>query len=131
MLNSSSSTPPSIKPQHRIAKKRAIRRRRIDLNCGCSIFLHINCADNGFTHRGEHHCVSGREFRFYLGGSKSPLFQDNQSRGSSSYVGQSIPRPNPVQLQPQEGVESTPSLPELPSLDDISSSFWDELFKSL
>nr|AEY68251.1 transcription activator protein [Tomato mild yellow leaf curl Aragua virus] len=129
MLNSSSSTPPSIKPQHRLAKKRAIRRRRIDLNCGCSIFLHINCADHGFTHRGEHHCVSGREFRFYLGGSKSPLFQDVPSRGPIIHNEQGLSHSNPVQLQHQEGAESTQSIPELPSLDDISSSFWDDLFK--
>nr|ASF23359.1 transcriptional activator protein [Tomato mild yellow leaf curl Aragua virus] len=129
MVNSSSSTPPSIKPQHRLAKKRAVRRRRIDLNCGCSIFLHINCADHGFTHRGEHHCVSGREFRFYLGGSKSPLFQDVPSRRPHVHNEQGLPHTNPVQLQPQEGTESTQSIPELPSLDDISSSFWDDLFK--
>ncbi|QCG75875.1 transcriptional activator protein [Tomato twisted leaf virus] len=129
MLNSSSSTPPSIKAQHRIAKKRALRRRRIDLNCGCSIFMHINCSNNGFTHRGEHHCASGREFRFYLGGSKSPLFQDSTSRGSNSHVAQDLPHPDPVQPQPQEGVESSQSFPELPSLDDISSSFWDDIFK--
>nr|ARV90345.1 transactivating protein [Euphorbia yellow mosaic virus] len=129
MLNSSSSTPPSIKAQHRIAKKRAIRRRRIDLNCGCSIFLHIDCADYGFKHRGVHHCVSGREFRFYLGGSKSPIFQDHRGGGPDIHVAPNIPHPDPVQLQPQEGTESTQSFPELPSLDDIDSSFWDDLFK--
>ncbi|UFT26571.1 transactivator protein [Desmodium yellow spot virus] len=131
MLNSSSSTPPSIKAQHRLAKRRPVRRRRIDLNCGCSIFLHINCRDNGFTHRGEHHCGSGREFRFYLGGSKSPLFQDNQRRETTVHKEHSLPHPSPVQLQPQEDVGSTQGLPELPSLDDIDSSFWDDLFKSL
>nr|UFT26557.1 transactivator protein [Bean leaf crumple virus] len=131
MQNSYSSTPPSIKTQHRITKRRAIRRRRIDLNCGCSIFLHINCADNGFTHRGEHHCASGREFRFYLGSSKSPLFQDEPRRGSNIHKDQDISHPNPVQPQPQEDAGSTQSIHELPSLDDISSSFWDDIFKSL
>ncbi|ABM60794.1 AC2 [Boerhavia yellow spot virus] len=129
MQNSSSSTPPSIKPQHRIAKRRAIRRRRIDLNCGCTIFLSLSCANYGFTHRGEHHCSSGREFRFYLGGSKSPLFQDAENRGPPVHRHEDIPRPDPVQPQPEEGTASTQGLPEFPSLDDISSSFWDDLFK--
>nr|ATI96915.1 transcriptional activator protein [Tomato yellow mottle virus] len=129
MLNSSSSTPPSIKPHHRNAKRRAIRRKRIDLNCGCSIFLHINCSNNGFTHRGEHHCASGREFRFYLGCSKSPLFQDVSSRRANLHIDQNLPHSNKVQPQPQEGTESSQSFPELPSLDDINSSFWEDLLK--
>ncbi|AFQ93638.1 transactivator protein [Dalechampia chlorotic mosaic virus] len=129
MRNSSSSKPPSIKAQHRASKRRAIRRRRLDLNCGCSIFLHINCIDHGFTHRGEHHCGSGREFRFYLGGSKSPLFQDHQSRGSYVHQEQSVPHPDQVQPQPEEGIGSSQSLLQLPSLDDFSDSFWADLFK--
>ncbi|AQT01545.1 TRAP [Sida bright yellow mosaic virus] len=128
MLNSSSSTPPSIKARHRIAKKRAIRRKRIDLNCGCSIFLHLNCVGHGFTHRGEHHATSGGEWRLYLGGSKSPLFQDIQARGTAVRKDQNIPRPDPVQPQPQESTGSPQSLLELPSLDDISESFWDDIF---
>nr|ALK03413.1 transactivator protein [Tomato severe leaf curl virus]ALK03463.1 transactivator protein [Tomato severe leaf curl virus] len=128
MQNSSPSTPPSIKPKHKIAKTR-IRRKRIDLNCGCSFYQHIDCANHGFTHRGEHHCGSGREFRFYLGGTKSPLFHDNQCRGPNLHQHQDIPHPNTVQPQPQEGAESTQSVPQLPNLDDISSSFWDELLK--
>ncbi|ACD93168.1 trans-activating protein [Tomato mild mosaic virus] len=128
MLNSSSSTPPSIKPKHRIAKKRATRRRRIDLDCGCSVFVHLNCAGHGFTHRGEHHCTSGREWRIYLGDIKSPLFQDIQRRGSTVHGDQSVPHPDTVQPQPQEDAGSTQGLPELPSLDDISSSFWDDIF---
>ncbi|QHB15492.1 AC2 [Papaya begomovirus 2] len=128
MQNSSSSTPPSIKPAHRIAKTR-IRRRRIDLNCGCSIYQHIDCAHHGFTHRGEHHCVSGREFRFYLGNSKSPLFQAGECRRPTMDEHQNLPRTNPVQPQPQEGIGSTQSLPELPNLDDTDSSFWDDIFK--
>ncbi|ADW10638.1 transactivator protein [Sida micrantha mosaic virus-[snap bean:Brazil:2003]] len=76
MLNSSSSTPPSIKPRHRIAKKRAIRRRRVDLECGCCLYQHLNCTGHGFPHRGIHNCTSGREWRIYLGDNKSPVFQD-------------------------------------------------------
>ncbi|AAZ29485.1 Trap [Bean golden yellow mosaic virus [HomesteadFL]] len=129
MRSSSPSQPPSIKAQHRIAKRRAIRRRRIDLNCGCSIFYHIKCADHGFTHRGEHHCASGREFRFYLGGTKSPLFQDHASGRSSIHTNKDIPHPSQVQSQPQESTGSPQSIPELPSLDDIDSSFWDDIFK--
>ncbi|AAR95969.1 TrAP [Tomato mosaic leaf curl virus] len=131
MQNSSSSTPPSIKPQHRRAKRAraTIRRRRLDLDCGCSVYVHINCRNHGFTHRGTHHCSSSNEWRFYLGGSKSPLFQDNPSGGPSIHNDQNLHHPNPVQLQPEEGVESTQGLPEFPNLDDISSSFWDDIFK--
>nr|CRI68246.1 Transcriptional activator protein [Pepper golden mosaic virus] len=129
MLNSSSSTLPPIKAQHRIAKKRPIRRRRIDLNCGCSIFIHINCANNGFTHRGEHHCTSGREFRFYLGGSKSPIFQDTSRGGPVVHQNQDIPHRSPVQPQPTSSISSPQGIPPFPSLDDFDESFWDDIFK--
>ncbi|CBA18088.1 transcriptional regulator [Sida Brazil virus] len=129
MLNSSSSTPPSIKRQHRIAKRRAIRRRRVDLECGCTIYQHLNCTGHGFTHRGTHHCTSGREWRLYLGDNKSPLFQDIRGRGSTIHNDQSISRPDQVQSQPQESVGSPQGLHDLPSLDDIDSSFWNDLFE--
>nr|ABA26611.1 TrAP [Cabbage leaf curl Jamaica virus]ABA26618.1 TrAP [Cabbage leaf curl Jamaica virus] len=129
MQNSSPLKPPSIKAQHKIAKRRAVRRRRIDLNCGCTIFLHINCADNGFTHRGEHHCSSGREFRFYLGGSKSPLFQDTTRRGPVVHQNQDLPHRSPVQPQPTESIGSPQSLLQFPSLDDFDESFWADIFK--
>nr|QGT31823.1 TrAP [Tomato chlorotic mottle Guyane virus]WLD53470.1 trans-acting protein [Tomato chlorotic mottle Guyane virus] len=129
MQNSSSSTPPSIKPKHRAYKKgRAIRRRRFDLECGCSIYQKIDCIGHGFTHRGTHHCTSGTEWRIYLGNNKSPIFQDIPSRGPAIHNNTSVPRPNPIQPQPPEEVGSSQGLPELPSLDDISSSFWDDIF---
>ncbi|QMV80670.1 trans-acting protein [Tomato yellow net virus] len=129
MLNSSSSTPPSIKTKHRIAKKRAVRRRRVDLDCGCTIYQHLNCTGHGFTHRGTHHCTSSREWRLYLGDNKSPVFQDVQSRGSTVHDDQSVSRPNKVQPQPEESVASPQGLFEFPGLDDISDSFWEDLFK--
>ncbi|ALK03509.1 transactivator protein [Whitefly-associated begomovirus 6] len=128
MRSSSPSNPPSIKTAHRQAKKKAIRRRRIDLECGCSIYFHIGCTGHGFTHRGTHHCTSGREWRVYLGDRKSPLFQDVQSRGTSVHQQQGVPRSDTVQPQPEESVGSPQSLPELPSLDDIDDSFWVNLF---
>nr|UBR90490.1 transactivating protein [Cnidoscolus mosaic leaf deformation virus]UBR90514.1 transactivating protein [Cnidoscolus mosaic leaf deformation virus] len=129
MQNSSSSTPPSIKTKHRAAKKRAIRRRRIDLLCGCTIYQHIECYGHGYTHRGTHHCTSGTEWRVYLGSSKSPLFQDNQRGGSHVHQDESVPRPYQVQPQPEESTGSPQVLPQLPSLDDFSDSFWEDLFK--
>ncbi|AEP82973.1 C2 [Tomato interveinal chlorosis virus] len=130
MRNSSFSTPPSIKVQHRAAKrKRATRRRRIDLQCGCSIYVHIHCAGHGFTHRGTHHCTSGREWRVYLGDIKSPIFQDVQCGGPTLHEDESLPRPDTVQPQPAESVGSPQGLSQLPSLDDIPESFWDEIFK--
>nr|QLB45385.1 transactivator protein [Tomato golden mottle virus] len=131
MQNSSSSTPPSIKPKHRIAKRKGIRRKRIDLDCGCSIYVHINCANNGFTHRGTHHCSSSREWRFYLGCSKSPIFQDIQRGGSHIHEHQDIPRADQVQPQREESFGSTQGIPKFPSLDDIPDGFWDDLFNSV
>nr|ALK03468.1 transactivator protein [Tomato mosaic Havana virus] len=128
MRSSSPSHPPSIKIAHRQAKKKTIRRRRIDLECGCSIYFHIDCAGHGFTHRGYHHCTSGREWRVYLGDRKSPLFQDKQSRGTTIHQEQGVPHTNQVQPQPEESVASPQSLPELPSVDDIDDSFWVNLF---
>nr|WLD53463.1 trans-acting protein [Tomato yellow leaf deformation dwarf virus] len=124
------STPPSIKPQHRIAKKkRAIRRRRIDLECGCSIYLHIDCRGHGFTHRGTHHATSSGEWRVYLGGAKSPVFQDNQRGDFAPRQHDSVPCPDTIQPQPEESVGSPQGILQLPSLDDFSDSFWDDLFK--
>nr|AAY33843.1 AC2 protein [Tomato mottle virus] len=128
MRSSSPSQPPSIKTAHRQAKKRAIRRRRVDLQCGCSIYFHLDCAGHGFTHRGTHHCTSGGEWRVYLGAKKSPLFQDTQGRGTTVYQNEGIPRTDTVQPQPEESVASPQSLPELPSLDDVDDSFWINLF---
>ncbi|QID41326.1 TRaP [Tomato mosaic severe dwarf virus] len=129
MRGSSSSNPPSIKAQHRAAKRRAIRRRRIDLNCGCSVYVHINCVGHGFTHRGTHHCTSSGEWRVYLGSTKSPIFQDIPSRRPTLHHDQSLPHPDTVQPQPQESVGSPQGIPELPSLDDFSDSFWDDIFR--
>nr|AAB18172.1 AC2 [Abutilon mosaic virus-HW] len=128
MRSSSPSHPPSIKKAHRQAKRRAIRRRRIDLQCGCSIYFHIDCTGHGFTHRGTHHCTSGGEWRVYLGDKKSPVFQDVQSRRTIIHQNENIPCTNTVQPQPEESVASPQSLPELPSLDDIDESFWVNLF---
>ncbi|CAQ57899.1 transactivator protein [Tobacco leaf rugose virus] len=129
MRSSSPSQPPSIKKAHRQYKKRrAIRRRRIDLQCGCSIYFHIGCTGHGFTHRGTHHCTSGGEWRVYLGDRKSPLFQDVQGRGPAVHQDQSIPHPDTVQPQPEESVGSPQGVHELPSLDDFPDSFWADIF---
>nr|CCH63337.1 TrAP [Peristrophe mosaic virus] len=129
MRSSSPSQNPCIKQIHKRAKKRAIRRRRVDLNCGCSIFIHINCVNHGFTHRGAHHCSSSNEWRFYLGSAKSPLFQDTSSGGPNIHTQQGVSPSNQVQLQPSEEIRSSQSLFQFPNLDDFSDSFWDDIFK--
>nr|QPB75069.1 AC2 [Pepper yellow leaf curl Thailand virus] len=111
-----------IKVRHRIAKK-TTRRRRVDLPCGCSYFVALGCHNHGFTHRGTHHCSSGREWRIYLDGQQSPLFQSNTTPREAIH---DEPRHNhradPVQLQPEESVGTTPMLPNLPNLDSFTSS---------
>nr|BAU79583.1 transcriptional activator protein [Papaya leaf curl Guandong virus] len=117
------STQVPIKVQHRIAKKKSIRRRRIDLNCGCSYYISINCHNYGLTHRGTHHCSSSREWRVYLDGTKSPLFQDNASRQQTI---QHEPRhntcANQIQSQPEESIGDTSVFSKLPDLDSFTSS---------
>ncbi|ALO02624.1 AC2 [Telfairia golden mosaic virus] len=120
-----------IKVSHQIAKKKAIRRKRIDLDCGCSFYLHIDCALNGFAHRGTHHCGSSAEFRLLLDDTQSPVLQNNRPRGTALLV---PPRhninSNPVQPQPEEGTGDSQVFSELQSLDDLTSSDWSFL-KSL
>nr|AKN20306.1 transcriptional activator protein [Sri Lankan cassava mosaic virus]UOF93283.1 transcriptional activator protein [Sri Lankan cassava mosaic virus] len=121
--SASRSTQVPIKVQHRAAKRKAIRRRRVDLNCGCSYYVHINCHNHGFTHRGTHHCSSGNEWRIYLGGSKSPLFQDHPARQPA--VQQAVGHnnhPDTLQPQPEESVGTTSMLDGFQGLDDLTAS---------
>nr|ADP09641.1 AC2 protein [Chili leaf curl Pakistan virus] len=118
------STQVPIKVQHRIAKK-GIRRRRVDLDCGCSYFIALRCHGYGFTHRGTHHCSSSREWRVYLGDSKSPLFQDIRApQPSISHEPRHHHNPNPVQPQPEESSGSAQVFSSLPNLDDLTDSDW-------
>nr|AYN61554.1 AC2 [Tomato leaf curl Karnataka virus]QCE30469.1 transactivator protein [Hollyhock leaf curl virus] len=116
------STPVPIKVQHRIAK-RGIRRRRVDLPCGCSYIITFTCHDHGFRHRGTHHCSSSEGWRLYLGGSKSPLFQDHgpQQPAVPDETGHNN-RPDTVQPQPEESVGTTQMFPGFPNLDDLTAS---------
>nr|ADC79177.1 C2 [Tomato yellow leaf curl virus] len=114
-----------IKIQHRIAKTKPVRRKRIDLDCGCSYYLHINCINHGFTHRGTHHCSSSPEWRFYMGDRKSPVFQDHQPRREAI---SNEPRhhfhSDKIQSQYQEGTGDSQMFSQLPNLDDLTASDW-------
>nr|AWX66804.1 transcriptional activator protein [Pepper huasteco yellow vein virus] len=122
------SSPPAIKLRHRFAKRQT-RRRRIDLACGCSIYIHINCANNGFTHRGTHHCSSSSEWRFYMGASKSPIFQNEVSGDPNVHTQQGVSHSGQSQPQHEESAGSPQSLLQLPSLDDVDDDFWADLLK--
>nr|CUR24646.1 transcriptional activator protein [Tomato leaf curl New Delhi virus]CUR24653.1 transcriptional activator protein [Tomato leaf curl New Delhi virus]CUR44403.1 transcriptional activator protein [Tomato leaf curl New Delhi virus] len=109
-------------------KKKGIRRRRVDLPCGCSYYISINCHDHGFTHRGVHHCASSREWRVYLGGSKSPVFHNIETRQ------QTIPHQsrhhqdsNTIQPQPAESSGTSQVFSNFPNLDGLTPSDWDFL----
>nr|AIL92571.2 transcriptional activator protein [Clerodendron yellow mosaic virus] len=97
----------------------------LHLNCGCSYYVSLNCHNHGFTHRGVHHCSSSNEWRVYLGGSKSPLFQDLKPPGPTILP---EPRhnnnPDPVQPQPGESTGTSQMLANLPDLDEFNSSDW-------
>nr|AFB81508.1 transcription activator protein [Cotton leaf curl Rajasthan virus] len=113
-----------IKVQHREAKRRN-RRRRVDLECGFSYYLSINCHNHGFTHRGTHHSSSSTEWRIYLGGAKSPLFQGYQPRQPSIHDGYGHTHDqDPVQLQHSESFGTAQVFSNLPNLDDLTASDW-------
>nr|QEM22662.1 transcriptional activator protein [Squash leaf curl Yunnan virus] len=116
------STQVPIKVKHRIAKRKT-RRRRIDLPCGCSYFVAIGCHNNGFTHRGITHCNSMREWRIYLDGKKSHIFEDNQAPRET--IPENL-RHNDVTSQvhpePEESVGDTQLFSSLPNLDSFTSS---------
>ncbi|BAD23955.1 transcriptional trans-activator protein [Honeysuckle yellow vein virus] len=117
------STQVPIKVQHRLGKKRAPRRRRIDLNCGCSIYVALGCANNGFTHRGHHHCSSGMEWRVYLDSAKSPIFQNHEPRSTAIQHGPGHNNDtDPIQPQPEVSTGSTQVLPDLQALDSLTTS---------
>nr|AFB17986.1 transcription activator protein [Acalypha yellow mosaic Siliguri virus] len=119
------STQVPINIQHTPAKSRAFRRTRVDLQCGCSYYLHINCHNHGFTHRGTHHCSSGDEWRVYLGGSKSPLFQDHRPpEPAVPHAPRHNHRPDTVQPQPEESVGTTSVLDGFQNLDSLTPSDW-------
>nr|UYR28583.1 AC2 [Tomato leaf curl New Delhi virus] len=109
-------------------KKKNIRRRRVDLQCGCSYYISINCHDHGFTHRGVHHCGSSREWRLYLGRTKSPVFQSIETRQQTvpdqSRHNQS---PSTVQPQPAESSGASQVFSNFPNLDGLTPSDWDFL----
>nr|UFP63055.1 AC2 [East African cassava mosaic Malawi virus] len=114
-----------IKVQHRTVKNRALRRRRVDLECGCSFYLHIDCINHGFSHRGTHHCASSKEWRFYLGNNKSPLFRNPQPRhGTREHAPGYHPTPDTVQPQHQEGTGDSQVFSQLQGLDDLTASDW-------
>ncbi|ALK03609.1 transactivator protein [Whitefly-associated begomovirus 7] len=118
-------SPLAVKVLHRNAKKRALRRKRVDLDCGCSFYLHIGCTNHGFTHRGTHHCGSGKEWRFYLGDNKSPLFQDTTTRPEAVQLQQRHNNcPDQVQPQPEEGSGDSQVFSDLPNLDCLTASDW-------
>nr|AWW25148.1 TrAP [Alternanthera yellow vein virus] len=111
-----------IKVQHRLAKRKP-RRRRVDLRCGCSLYISIYCHNYGFTHRGTHHCSLGREWRVYLGINKSPVFQDHQTRQQTIPTGtRHHYSSDTVQLQPAEGFGDTQMFSDLPDLDSLTTS---------
>nr|ALB25977.1 transcription activator [Okra enation leaf curl virus] len=113
-----------IKVQHREARE-LHRRKRVDLDGGCSYYLSINCFNHGFSHRGTHHCSSSKEWRLYLGGSKSPLFQDPQPRRPSIHDEHGHNKnQDPIQLQPSESSGSAQVFSDLPGLDDLTPSDW-------
>nr|AEG89798.1 transcription activator protein [East African cassava mosaic virus-Kenya] len=114
-----------IKVQHRTAKNRALRRRRVDLECGCSFYLHIDCINHGFSHRGTHHCASSKEWRFYLGNNKSPLFRNHQPRQEAwEHEPRHHHTPDTFQPQPPEGIGDSQVFSQLQGLDDLTASDW-------
>nr|QEX51301.1 transcription activator [Okra enation leaf curl virus] len=111
-----------IKVRHPATKKPP-RLEKAHLEWGCSYYLSINCHNHGFSHRGTHHCSSFNEWRLYLGGSKSPLFQDPQPRQPSIHDEHGHNNnQDPIQLQPSESSGSAQVFSDLRGLDDLTPS---------
>nr|AEF38358.1 AC2 [Tomato leaf curl New Delhi virus] len=109
-------------------KKKSIPKRRVDLPCGCTYYISINCHDHGFTHRGVHHCGTSREWRIYLGNSKSPVSQTFEARQ------QALPNTarhhqdsNTIQPQPAESPGTSQVFSNFQNLDGLTPSDWDFL----
>nr|BAC75811.1 transcriptional transactivator protein [Honeysuckle yellow vein mosaic virus] len=117
------STQVPIKVRHRSEKGRAPRRRRIDLNCGCSIYVALGCANHVFTHRAHHHCSSGKEWRVYLASAQSPIFQNHDTRTTAIQHGSGYNKfTDTIQPQPQESTGHTQVLPLFQDLHSLTSS---------
>nr|AGZ91417.1 C2 protein [Tomato yellow leaf curl virus] len=117
-----------IKAKHSIAKKKIIRRRRVDLDCGCSYYLHLNCINHGFTHRGTHHCSSRAEWGFFMGDRKSPGFQKGGSRREAiSNESRRHFNADEIQSQHQARTGDSLMLSQHPSLDELTASDWSYL----
>ncbi|KAL6994243.1 hypothetical protein U1Q18_012350 [Sarracenia purpurea var. burkii] len=112
------SPPKNQKQLHQRAKKRSIRRRRIDLFCGCTIYVRINCANDGFTHRGDTHAIANAHWRVILGIEKPSLHQANRERYGQP-VESSSPHDNNVQPQPPQRTQSPQGSIPFPDLDNI------------
>ncbi|KAL6952808.1 hypothetical protein U1Q18_010687 [Sarracenia purpurea var. burkii] len=95
-----------------------VRRRRIDLLCGCTIYVHINCANDGFTHRGHNHAIANAHWRVILGFEESSLHQGNR-QGYNKPVELSVLHHNNVQPQLEESTESPQGSIPLPDMDNI------------
>ncbi|CAZ40065.1 AC2 protein [Clerodendrum golden mosaic Jiangsu virus] len=111
-----------IKVIHKQAK-RPIRRKRIDLACGCSIYKSVDCEHHGFTHRGVHHCSSSDEWRTYMGYRQSPLFQDPKPpQETVQHEPRHHTNSSPIQPQPKEGVGDSQVFSQLEDLHSFTSS---------
>ncbi|CAJ90738.1 C2 protein [Sida yellow vein Madurai virus] len=115
------STQVPIKVEHQKAKRK-IRRKRVDLDCGCTYYRSLNCHNHGFTHRGIHHCSSSDEGDL-LGHGNSPIFQDPRPTwtGRSTATTTSL-QSNSGQPQPEESLGGSQMFHNLPDLDSFTSS---------
>ena len=67
--------------------------------------------------------LPSQEWRLYLDGQKSPVFQDHPPpRETIPETTGHHHRPDPVQLQPEESIGNSPVFSDLPDLDSFTSS---------
>ncbi|API65469.1 TrAP [Vernonia crinkle virus] len=117
------SSPPNIKAQHREKKRRSIRRKKIDLPCGCAYLIHLNCRNHGFTHRGTHYCNSGNEWRVYLEPPQPSVLHHTGTPQTTVHNEQRRDTPaNQIQPQPAESSRSSQVFYQLEDLDWFTAS---------
>nr|AGR84118.1 TrAP [East African cassava mosaic Malawi virus] len=110
-----------IKVQHRTVKNRALRRRRVDLECGCSFYLHIDCINHGFSHREL--ITAPQAKNGVLLGNTNPLYfaiTNHDKRPNMHHDN----TPDTVQPQHQEGIGDSQVFSQLQGLDDLTASDW-------
>nr|QEY87973.1 transcriptional activator [Tomato leaf curl Palampur virus] len=124
-LHSRDHSTPVAKTSRPKKKKKNIRRRRVDLQCGCSYYISITCHDHGFGPREIHPCGPSKGWREFLDRSNSPVFHHFETpQETLPHQPRHYNSPNTVQPQPEESTGASQVFSNIPDLDGLTPSDW-------